>query len=133
MKNLAQNSPYCFRVRAIIGEDYSAFSPDLCVETRSTKKDLRAPRLTVEADGNDAVAVTWKDRNRTEGGYEVLYLEEGAWAGLTYFESETTGRQGQTRFVDRGLEPGTHCYRVQPYFEPGRPAGKERAQTCVSL
>ncbi|MEZ0539953.1 fibronectin type III domain-containing protein [Fibrella arboris] len=127
---LSPAKAYCYRIRAVNGNETSDFTEPKCATTQAPPVTVPAPptELVVQAVNEKQLALRWKDNSDNETGFAI--------------ERSTDGKRTWQRLTDVGPNSGTfddgnlaasatYCYRVLAFNLAGssRPTDEVCATT----
>ena len=115
---LASSTIYYYRIRAMNGSAYSAYSNEAYAQTQQPNPPAAPSNLTVIAPtGSLTIALSWTDNSSNESGFNIERCDMTG-TSCTYKKVGSTGAS-VTSFSDLSAQGGRCFYRVNAYNATG--------------
>ena len=118
--NLASDTYYCFKVKAVNQYGSSIWADITCGRTEYVPPAPKAPtRFDLRNITQTSIGLQWKDNSNNEDGFKIKRrIGEGSWE---YFKTiDANDGTGLINWADNGLTPDTrYCYEVKAYNDSG--------------
>ncbi len=119
-QNLASDTYYCFKVKAVNQYGSSSWADITCGRTEYVPPAPKEPsRFDLQNITQTSINLRWKDNSNNEDGFKIKRRTgEGSWGYIKIIDANEG--TGSMEWTDNGLTPDTrYCYEVKAYNDSG--------------